>query len=119
VTLNRKRRKFHERHLTSLALLQEDLRTAHEHAPLVARLRPRGGDFAASAAGRFGLTGRECDVALWLSHGKTNAEIAVILGMAPRTAEKHVESILRKLRVDNRTAAAVELSRFIGPDASP
>jgi DNA-binding CsgD family transcriptional regulator len=63
------------------------------------------------AIDRFGLTPRERDVALWLSAGKTNAEIAVILRMARRTAEKHVESVLRKLKVENRTTAAVLLRR--------
>jgi DNA-binding NarL/FixJ family response regulator len=39
----------------------------------------------------------------------SNAEIAIILEIAPRTVEKHVEFILRKLSTDNRTTAAVML----------
>jgi DNA-binding CsgD family transcriptional regulator len=53
------------------------------------------------------LTPREIEVARWLSRGKTNAEIAVILLMQPRTVEKHVERILVKLGVENRTSAAL------------
>lgn len=56
------------------------------------------------------LTRREWQVAEWLEQGKTNREIAVILGTAPRTVEKHVESLLRKLQVENRTAAALILA---------
>ncbi|MGD2117204.1 MAG: DNA-binding response regulator [Chromatiales bacterium] len=52
------------------------------------------------------VTQREAEVLLWLSHGKTNREIAQILDISPRTVNKHLEVIFRKLEVDNRTAAA-------------
>jgi DNA-binding CsgD family transcriptional regulator len=55
------------------------------------------------------LTVRESDVALWIAQGKTNGEIGLILAIAPRTVEKHVESVLRKLRVEDRTTAALHL----------
>lgn len=56
---------------------------------------------------RLGLTPRESDVAAWISAGKSNVEIAAILLKSPRTVEKHVEKILGKLGVENRTAAAL------------
>jgi DNA-binding CsgD family transcriptional regulator len=59
----------------------------------------------------WGLSRREVEVADWLLEGKTNSEIAIILGMSARTAEKHVEHILGKLGVENRTAAALALAR--------
>ena len=52
------------------------------------------------------LTVRESQVLLWISNGKTNREIAEILEMSPRTVNKHLEQIFRKLGVENRTAAA-------------
>lgn len=55
----------------------------------------------------LGLTKREAEVARWIARGRTNPEIAKILDMAPRTVEKHVENILVKLGVENRTAAAM------------
>lgn len=58
----------------------------------------------------FGLTPREADVAHWVAAGKTNAEIARILGTSARTIEKHVERVLGKLGVENRTAAALLIS---------
>lgn len=64
----------------------------------------------ASALSSQGLTPREADIATWLARGRTNAEIAVILAMKPRTVEKHVENILHKLGVENRTAAAMLVS---------
>ncbi len=53
-----------------------------------------------------GLTWAQGRVLRWLSVGKTNAEIAVILGNSERTIQAHVEAILDKLRVENRVAAA-------------
>lgn len=56
------------------------------------------------------LTPREREVGTWLAQGKTNAEIAIILGTSSRTVEKHIEHVLRKLHVENRTTAAVLLA---------
>jgi DNA-binding CsgD family transcriptional regulator len=54
----------------------------------------------------LGLTKREAEVLSWIARGKGNYEIGVILGARPRTIGKHVERILAKLHVENRTAAA-------------
>jgi DNA-binding response OmpR family regulator/DNA-binding CsgD family transcriptional regulator len=54
----------------------------------------------------LGLTNREGEVLNWLSKGKTNRDIAQILGLSPRTIDKHLEQIYAKLGVENRTAAA-------------
>ena len=53
------------------------------------------------------LTSRETEVLRWLTEGKSNPEIATILGVAAGTIKLHVEHILAKLGVDNRTAATV------------
>jgi len=55
---------------------------------------------------RLAVTQREAEVLLWLSKGKSNWDIATILGIKPRTINKHLEQAFRKLQVDNRTAAA-------------
>lgn len=52
------------------------------------------------------LTPRETEVLSWISKGKTNRDIADILGMSPRTVNKHLEHIFEKLGVETRTAAA-------------
>ena len=52
------------------------------------------------------LTQREAEVLAWLAKGKTNRDIADILGMSPRTVNKHLEHIYVKLGVETRTAAA-------------
>ncbi|WP_081193442.1 response regulator transcription factor [Halomonas sp. KM007] len=52
------------------------------------------------------LTTRESQVLLWIAQGKTNREIGQILDLSPRTVNKHLEQIFRKLGVENRTSAA-------------
>jgi DNA-binding NarL/FixJ family response regulator len=60
----------------------------------------------AQFSSELGLTTREGEVLSWLSKGKTNRDIAQILGLSPRTVDKHLEQIYAKLGVENRTAAA-------------
>lgn len=54
----------------------------------------------------LGITLREAEVLYWLAQGKSNRDIADILGLSPRTVMKHVEQIFVKTHVENRTAAA-------------
>lgn len=56
---------------------------------------------------RYGaLTRRESEVLLWVANGKSNPEIAEILDLAVGTVRKHVQRVLHKMGVENRTAAA-------------
>jgi excisionase family DNA binding protein len=57
------------------------------------------------------LTAREQDVLRLLVEGRSNAEIAAALFIAPRTARAHVANILAKLGVPTRTAAATHAVR--------
>jgi len=51
------------------------------------------------------LTPREIEILKWLYHGKSNIEIGLILTISPLTVKNHVQKILRKLDVLNRTQA--------------
>jgi DNA-binding CsgD family transcriptional regulator len=53
------------------------------------------------------LTPREREVLDWVAAGKTNRDVAAILGASPRTVEKHLERIFEKLGVETRTAAVM------------
>ena len=64
------------------------------------------------------LTPREAEVLLWISRGKSNRDIAVILGAKTGTICKHVEHIFGKLNVENRTTAAVIALERCRPIAS-
>lgn len=63
--------------------------------------------------GRFALTGREAEVLVWIARGKANKDIGDILGLSPRTVNKHLETVYRKLGVENRASAAVLASRVL------
>jgi DNA-binding CsgD family transcriptional regulator len=52
-------------------------------------------------------TPREAEVLFWISESKTNHDIGVILDASTGTIRKHVEHIFTKLKVENRTTAAV------------
>ncbi len=54
----------------------------------------------------LGLTPREAEILFWVAQGKTNPEIATILGIGLTTVKKHLESTFAKLGVENRTSAA-------------
>ena len=51
------------------------------------------------------LTGRQLEILKWIYLGKSNIEIGMILGISPLTVKNHVQKILRKLDVQNRTQA--------------
>jgi DNA-binding NarL/FixJ family response regulator len=69
---------------------------------------------AASRLSSASLTPREAEVLSWVAKGKTNRDVADILGMSPRTVNKHLEHVFEKLGVETRAAAAALASREMG-----
>ncbi|HIE65457.1 MAG: response regulator transcription factor [Nitrospira sp.] len=57
---------------------------------------------------RYNLTEREIGVLQRVSRGKTNKEIAVDLGLSDKTIKNHVRKIFYKMKVDDRTKAAIQ-----------
>lgn len=55
------------------------------------------------------LTPRQLEVARLLADGLRNGDIAERLGISAHTVRRHMEAILRRLNVSNRSAAAKEL----------
>jgi DNA-binding NarL/FixJ family response regulator len=67
---------------------------------------------------KLGLTPRATETLLWLSQGKTNPDIATILGISESTVKKHVQEIFEKLGVETRGAAtlrALEVLNSLSP----
>ena len=54
----------------------------------------------------LGLTAREAEVLYWITEGKTNPEIAIILDASLDTVKKHAANLYAKLGVPTRTSAA-------------
>jgi len=67
------------------------------------------GDFAAARVRRLlaghSITVRERECLLWSSEGKTEADIAKILGISTSTVSKHIASAKLKLDAVNKTHA--------------
>ncbi len=121
VALSRRYRDFTdaERALLDRArpFLIQAYRTAVEHTRLraLAELReaPVAIDLGRLAA--EGLTEREREVLGLVAWGRTNAEIAAVLGLSVRTVQKHLERVYRKLGVRSRSQAAAA-ARAAGAD---
>ena len=61
----------------------------------------------------LGLRPRESEILFWMCQGKSNPEIATILGVSVRTIHKHNENIFRKLDVENRHAATLRAAPLL------
>jgi ATP/maltotriose-dependent transcriptional regulator MalT len=64
----------------------------------------------------LGLTPREAEVLYWVTQGKTNDDVGLILALSMSAVKKHLGRIYDKLGVDNRTAAADAVRRRRTPD---
>jgi len=106
-------RDFSERDRAVLEMLRPHLLGIEARAALRRRLSEAPG---AGGSNGFGpsdpyhqLTAREREVVRLVAQGKTNAQIAGELWVAPSTVKKHLENVYEKLGVSRRTAAATML----------
>ena len=78
-------------------------------ADLVVRCYRRSFDLTErfADAASLPLTPRERGVLQWVAAGKTDRDIAAILGISPRTVHKHLQRVYEKLGVETRTAAVM------------
>ena len=83
----------------------EDLQLARTIQPLLMLLARQVRVKALPAPDPFGLTGRERAVLALLCDGLTAMAIGRRLGVSPRTIEKHLERVYRKLDVRDRLTA--------------
>ena len=66
----------------------------------------------------LGLTPRAAEALLWLAQGKTNSDIATILGITESTVKKHVQEMFDKLGVETRGAATVRALEVLNSNSS-
>jgi DNA-binding NarL/FixJ family response regulator len=64
------------------------------------------------------LTPRVAETLLWIAQGKTNGDIATILGISEATVKKHVLEIFAKLGVETRTAASLRALEVLSSPAA-
>jgi DNA-binding CsgD family transcriptional regulator len=100
--LGRGRRDFDDEDLVVAAYVQRGLRALDVQSRLVAGLQPADG---VQRACDIGLTGREISVLQLLGRGLSTRVIGRRLDCSPRTVEKHLERIYRKLGVTDRLNA--------------
>lgn len=62
------------------------------------------------------LTQRENEVMQWVEAGKTDRDVAQLLGVSPGTVSKHLQRIYVKLGVENRTEAASAYRAAVGDE---
>ena len=65
----------------------------------------------------FGLTPRVAETLLWIAQGKTNGDIATILGISESTVKKHVLELFEALSVETRTAASLQAMQVLSKPA--
>jgi DNA-binding NarL/FixJ family response regulator len=66
---------------------------------------------------KLGLTPRATEALVWLAQGKTNLDIASILGVTESTVKKHVQEMFDKLGVETRGAAALRALELLSAPA--
>ena len=116
--LNRKHRDFSDRDCAALELVRGPLAQMYRQVRAVERAHAALAGLMACLdtpeppllSTRFDappLTAREREVMHWLATGKTDREIAALLGCSHRTVQKHLEHAYEKLGVETRTAAVM------------
>ena len=67
---------------------------------------------------KLGLTPRVGEVLLWVAQGKTNADIATILGISESTVKKHLLEVFQVLGVETRSAATLRALEVLSSPAA-
>ncbi len=107
ISFNRDKKDFTEEERLVLNLLAPHIAQAYKNSAAYEKARQAftGLESSRQSLKSYGLTYREEDVLSWVAQGKTNAETARILNIAPGTVKIHLEKVYQKLGVENRTAA--------------
>jgi len=99
---------FTERDRLMLTIAQEHLTNSRRLADARKKVRDEF-PLEASTFTRAGFTPRESEVSYWLTEGKTNGEIAVLMRLQTQTVKAHVTSLFNKTKTGNRLALTLHL----------
>ena len=82
---------------------------------------PRGGPLCSGPRGwplarrsRDGLTPRQAEALRWIALGRRGPDAARVMGLSPRTVEKHLQGAYEKLGVETASAAAATAWAAVG-----
>lgn len=101
--LNRRGRDFDDREVALLDEVRLPLARLFRRSGVLERSRARSSGAESAPA----LTAREREVLRWVAAGKTDRDVADILGISHRTVHKHLQRVYTKLGVETRTAAVM------------
>lgn len=106
-----------------LAAIRVRLARRQAHQAEVATAKSSGGGFnprfdSPKPLETLGLTVREAEVLLWVAQGKSNGDIAILLGMAEKTVKKHMGNIFDKLGIEGRNAATLRALEVLSSPAA-
>jgi DNA-binding CsgD family transcriptional regulator len=104
--LNRSGRDFGERDMAALNAVGPALAALYRQLKSLEEMRNVLGRRQAALGA---LTAREREVLGWVAAGKSDQQIGAILGVSPRTVQKHLQNVYDKLGVESRTAAVMRL----------
>jgi transcriptional regulator EpsA len=91
------------------ALMTRALLPQMHLALLRASSNPTPGLLALGAEDQVELTDRQLEILHWVKMGKTNFEIAMIIGISALTVKNHLQKLFKRLNVHNRTQAVAYL----------
>lgn len=77
-------------------------------------LEPGTGGMSATALRGLGLTAREAEALRWIALGRSGPEAAKLMGISPRTVEKHLQHVHAKLGVTTSSQAAATAWAAVG-----
>jgi DNA-binding NarL/FixJ family response regulator len=97
-----------------LSAIQARLRRAEQHAQQ--EFKPNFSSYEPLL--KLGLTPRVAEALLWVAQGKTNSDIATILGISESTVKKHLLEIFQVLGVETRSAATLRALEALSSPAA-
>lgn len=101
-----------------LAAITTRLKRHESHGQAGKALATARADFSsAQPLESLGITARQAEILLWVAQGKTNPEIALILGLSQLTVKKHLENIFERMGVETRHSAALRAIEVLSGQA--
>jgi DNA-binding CsgD family transcriptional regulator len=77
-------------------------------------IEPEASGLSMPALESLGLTRRQAEALRWIALGRRGPDIAKLMGLSPRTVEKHLQGAYEKLGVSGSSEAAATAWAAVG-----